>query len=102
MVEFVRVPGKGESVITFIFSSGIGAKVMGSNPKGVVGGGDCWQIRGLAVSINSPCVRRGRLGECTISLGYAPFLTAIAFRRFGSASGPTKMLVHTYSMSKLP
>ena len=44
----------------------------------------CWQIRGLAASINSPCVRRGRLGECTIRLGYAPFLQAIAFRRVGS------------------
>ena len=44
----------------------------------------CWQIRELAVSINSPCVRRGRLGECNIRLGYAPFLTAIAFRKVGS------------------
>ena len=49
----------------------------------------CWQIGGLAASINSPCVRRGRLGECTIRLGYAPFLTAIAFRRVGSTRGPT-------------
>ena len=36
-------------------------------------------------SINSPCVRRGRLGECTIRLGYMPFLQAIAFRRVGNA-----------------
>nr|CAN82236.1 hypothetical protein VITISV_025677 [Vitis vinifera] len=32
--------------------------------------GDCWQIGGLATSINSPYVRRGRLGECTIRLGF--------------------------------
>ena len=44
----------------------------------------CWQIGGLAASINSPCVRRGRLGECTIKLGYASFLTTIAFMRVGS------------------
>ena len=44
------------------------------------------------MSINSPCVRRGRLGECTIRLGYASFLTTIAFRRFGSAWGPTQRL----------
>ncbi|RVW51651.1 hypothetical protein CK203_066707 [Vitis vinifera] len=37
---------------------------------GVSLGGDCWQIGGLAASINSPCVRRGRLGECTIRLGW--------------------------------
>ena len=45
----------------------------------------CWQIGGLATSINSPCVCRKRLDECTIRLGYALFLTAIAFRRVGSA-----------------
>ena len=45
---------------------------------------NCWQIRGLAASINSPCVRRGRLGECTIKLGYALFLTTIVFRRVGN------------------
>ena len=28
---------------------------------------------GLVASINSPCVRRGRLGECTIKLGYSPW-----------------------------
>ena len=44
-----------------------------------------WQIGGLAASINSPCVRRGCLGECTIRLGYAPFLIAIGFRRVGNA-----------------
>ena len=57
------------------------------------GGGDCWQIEGLAVSINSPCVRRGHLGECTIRLGYAPSLKAIAFRRVGSAWGPTQAII---------
>ena len=56
---------------------------------GVSLGGDCWQIGGLAASINSPCVHRGRLGECTISLGYAPFLTAFAFRRVGNVWGHT-------------
>ena len=57
----------------------------GFEPQGCRWGGDCCQIGGLAVSINSPCVRRGRLGECTITLGYAPFLTTIVFRRGGSA-----------------
>ena len=28
----------------------------------VGGGGDCWQIGGLAASINSPCVRPWALG----------------------------------------
>ena len=45
----------------------------------------CWQIGGLVASINSPCVRHGCLGECTIRLGYAPFLIAIGFRRVGNA-----------------
>ena len=31
------------------------------------------------------------MGECTIRLGYAPFLIAIAFRRVGSAWGPTDL-----------
>ena len=53
------------------------------------GGGNCWKIGRLSVSINSPCVRCGRLGECTIRLGYAPFLQAIAFRRVGCSWGPT-------------
>ena len=52
----------------------------------------CWQIGGLAASINSPCVRRGRLDECTIRLGYASFLTTIVFRRVGSARGPTSAI----------
>nr|CAN68154.1 hypothetical protein VITISV_040298 [Vitis vinifera] len=56
-----------------------------SPTKGCRWGEDYWKIGGLAASINSPCVRRGRLGECTIRLGYAPFLTTIAFRRVGSA-----------------
>ena len=47
-------------------------------------GGDYWQIGGLATSINSHCVHRGCLDECTIRLGYVPFLTAIVFRRVGS------------------
>ena len=51
---------------------------------GVDGGGDCWQIGGLATFINSPCVRCGRLGECTIRRWYAPFLTTTPFRRVGS------------------
>ena len=46
----------------------------GFEPQGCRWGGDCWQIGGLAVSINSPYVRRGRLGECTIRIGYASFL----------------------------
>ena len=41
------------------------------------------------MSINSPCVRRERLGECIIKVGYAHFLTVIAFLRVGSAWGPT-------------
>ena len=49
----------------------------------------CWQIGGLATSINSSCVRCGCLDECTIRLWYAPFLTAIAFRTIGSVWGPT-------------
>ncbi|KAL6326628.1 hypothetical protein AAG906_009754 [Vitis piasezkii] len=56
----------------------------GFEPQGCHRGRDCWQIGGLAASINSPYVRRGHLGECTIRLGYAPFLQAIAFRRVGS------------------
>ena len=40
-------------------------------------------------SINSPCVRRGHLGECIIKIRYAPFLTSIAFKRIGSTWGPT-------------
>ena len=32
---------------------------------------------------------RGRLGEYTIRLGYAPFLIAIAFMRVGCVLGPT-------------
>ena len=57
---------------------------MGLNPRGVAKGGDCWQIKELAASINSPCVRRGRLGKCTIRVGYASFLTAITFKIVGS------------------
>ena len=49
----------------------------------------CWQIRGLVASINSSCVHRGRLSECTIRLEYVHFLIVIAFRRVGIASGPT-------------
>ena len=64
----------------------------GFEPQGCRWGRDCWQIGGLAMSINSPCVRRGNLGECTIRLEYTSFLQAIAFRRVGSAWGPT---VHT-------
>ena len=50
--------------------------------------GDCWQIGGLTVSINSLCIYHGRLGEYTIRLGYASFLITIAvpiaFRRVGN------------------
>ena len=42
----------------------------GFEPQECRWGGDCWQIEGLAASINSPYVRRGRLGEYTIRLGY--------------------------------
>ena len=52
---------------------------------------DDWylQIKGLVAFINFPCVRRGRLGECTIRLGYMSFLTTITFMRVGRAWGPT-------------
>ena len=72
----------------------------GFEPQGCRWGGDCWQIGGLTVSINFPCVRRGCLGECTIRLGYGPFLTAIAFRRVGSAWGPTGMNMHKVNTPK--
>ena len=52
--------------------------------SGVSMRGDCWQIGGLATSINSPYVRCGHLGECTIRIEYASFLTATPFRRVGS------------------
>ena len=45
------------------------------------------------MSINSPCVRLRRLGECTIRLEYRHFLTTIAFRRVGSAWGPTISII---------
>ena len=70
-------------------TSGIRAMFMGLNPRDVARREDCWQIGRLAISINSPCVHHGRLGECTIRVRYAPFLTAIAFRKVGSAWGPT-------------
>ena len=41
------------------------------------------------MSIYSPCVRCEHLGECTIRIGYASFLQVIAFRKVGSARGPT-------------
>ena len=34
---------------------------------------------------------RGRLGECTIRLGYVPFLTTIAFRSVSSIRGSTTL-----------
>ncbi|KAL6327269.1 hypothetical protein AAG906_017826 [Vitis piasezkii] len=70
-----------ESIDPYLNSSRSGH---GFEPQGCHRGRDCWQIGGLAASINSPYVRRGHLGECTIRLGYAPFLQAIAFRRVGS------------------
>ena len=69
-------------------------------PQGCCWGEDCWQIGGLAVSINSSifeCHRR--LGECTIRLGYAPFQTTIAFRRVDIAWGRTKSFMASVSFS---
>ena len=48
------------------------------------------------MSINSHCVCHGHLGECTIRLGYVFFLTAIAFRRVGSAWDPRVMTKRSY------
>ena len=69
----------------WVVTNGISAEVMGLNPKGVAGG----EIVGRSedwLRPSTPLVfARGRLGECTIRLGYAPFLQAIVFRRVGSA-----------------
>ena len=70
-------------------TSDIKVEVMSLNLKGVAREENCWQIEGLTMSINSPCVSYGRLGECTIRLGYMHFLTTIAFRKVGSIWGPT-------------
>ena len=70
-------------------TSDIRVEVTSSNSRGVTGGEIVGRSKNWCESINSPCVRHGRLGECTISLRYALFITAIAFRRVGSAWGPT-------------
>ena len=81
-------------------TSDIRAEVMGFRTQGCCWGEDCWQIEGLAVSINSSIFEcHGRLGECTIRLGYAPFQTTIAFRRVDIAWGRTKSFMASVSFS---
>ena len=46
---------------------------------------DTLEVRTRDLDSNTTCVRRGHLGECTIRVGYAPFLIEIAFRRVGRA-----------------
>ena len=59
---------------------------MGLNTRGVVGReivgkSNDWSL--LSTLLVFECHRR--FDECTIKLGYAPLLTAITFRRVGSA-----------------